>query len=98
MGNASSLFDGSYEVGEAFPELSSTSSDGERKQGWSLQLAEDSSGRRVSIFLYPTDTNNVEYVDNAVKVYCLSSMACSMVSVVINRHYSILLNKFPLID
>ena len=66
MGNASSLFDGSYEVEEAFPEL--TSSDGERKQGWTLQLAEDSSGRRVSIFLYPTDATNVEYVDNAVKV------------------------------
>ena len=79
MGNASSLFDGSYEVEEAFPQLTS---DGEGKQGWSLQLAEDSSGRRVSIFLYPTDTTNVEYVDNAVKVSFASTFTLFLISVV----------------
>ena len=67
MGNASSLLGGSYEVEEAFPELTSDGQKGQG-QGWSLQLAENSDGRRVSIFLYPTNEANGEYVDNAVKV------------------------------
>ena len=81
MGNVSSLLDGSYEIEEVFPELTSDGHGSKEGQspGWSLQLAEDSDGRRVSIFLYPAgkDATNVGYVDNAVKVHLTVAVLCT---------------------